>query len=109
MSVLYGCSSEENQNLALLYEGTIAGRSAHQASGVEARVFRQDAKDFELASQPFLALLTAQLKYRGANKDQAYEFVSHNPSGGKATTTIGEATWIMSSSDDSKVLTITPA
>jgi hypothetical protein len=107
--VLYLCSSEENENLTLLYEGKVAGRSAHQVSSVKVRVARRGAEDFEQHSQPFLGLLATQLKYRGANKDQAYEFVSHNPSGGKATTTIGEATWIMSSSEDSKVLTITPA
>jgi hypothetical protein len=107
--VLYLCSSEENENLTLLYEGEVAGRATGQVSSVEVTVSRRGAEGFEQHSQPFLSFLATQLKYRGVNEHQAYEFVNRNPSGGKATTTIGEATWIMSSSDDSKVLTITPA
>jgi hypothetical protein len=107
--VLYLCSGEDNQNLTLLYEGEIMGRATDQVSGVEARVFRRGTVDFEEHSQPFLSFLATQLKYRGANKNQAYEFVNHNLSSDKATTTIGEATWTMMSSDDSKELTIAPA
>jgi hypothetical protein len=107
--VLYNCSSEENQKLTLLYEGKITGRTTDQVSGVEARVFRRGTEDFEQASQPFLGLLATQLKYRGANKEQAYEFVNHNLSSVKATTTIGGAKWTIIASDDSKQLTITPA
>jgi hypothetical protein len=108
-NVLYFCSSEENHNLTLLYEGKITGRATDQVSCVEARVFRRGTEDFERASQPFLGMIATQLKYRGANKNQAYAFVNHNLSSGKATTTIGEATWTMTSSDESKELTITPA
>lgn len=108
-SVLYRCSGEENQNLTLLYEGKITGRTADQVSGVEVRVFRRGTEDFEQASQPFLGMIATQLKYRGSDKNQAYEFVNHNLSSGKATTTIGEATWTMTSSEDYKELTITPA
>jgi hypothetical protein len=107
--VLYNCSSEENQKLTLLYEGKITGRTTDQVSGVEARVLRRGTEDFEQASQPFLGLLATQLKYRGANKEQAYEFVNHNLSSVKATTTIGGAKWTIIASDDSKQLTITPA
>ena len=107
--VLYRCSGEENQNLILLYEGEIEGRTPAQVSGVEARVFRRGTEDFEQASQPFLGMIATQFKYRGADKNQAYEFVNHNLSSDKATTTIGEATWTMTNSDDSKELTITPS
>jgi hypothetical protein len=107
--VLYLCSSEENENLTLMYEGVVAGRATDKVSSVEARVSRQGAEDFEQHSQPFLSFLATQLKYRGANKNQAYEFVNHNLNRDKATTIIGEATWTMTSSDSSKELTITPA
>jgi hypothetical protein len=107
--VLYLCSSEENENLTLMYEGVVAGRATDKVSSVEARVSRQVAEDFEQHSQPFLSFLATQLKYRGANKNQAYEFVNHNLNRDKATTIIGEATWTMTSSDSSKELTITPA
>ena len=107
--VLYLCSSEENHDLTLLYEGRITGRATGQVSSVEARVSRRGIEDFEQASQPFLGLLATQLRYHGANKNQAYEFVNHNLSSGKATATIGEATWTMTSSENFKELTITPA
>jgi hypothetical protein len=105
--VLYVCSSEEDENL--LYEAKIAGRSIDQVSGVEASVFRRGTEDFELASQPFLGHLATQLEYRGANRRQAYEFINRNLSSGKATTTIGAAKWTITTSDESKVLTLTPA
>jgi hypothetical protein len=107
--VLYRCSGEENPHLTLLYEGEITGRTNDKVSGVNVRVFRRDAQDFEQASQPFLGMIATQLKYRGADKAQAYEFVNQNLSSDKATITIGEATWTMTNSDDSKALTITPA
>jgi hypothetical protein len=107
--VLYLCSSEENENLTLLYEGEVAGRATGQVSSVEVTVSRRGAEGFEQHSQPFLSFLATQLKYRGVNEHQAYEFVNRNPSGGKATTTIGKATWTITSSDDSKELKITPA
>jgi hypothetical protein len=108
--VLYLCGSEENQNLTLLYEGKIMGLNAtDQVSGVEAHVFRRGAVDFERHSQSFLSFLATQLKYRGANKERAYEFVNDNLSGNKTTITIGEATWTMTSSDSFKELTIRPA
>jgi len=109
MGVLYRCSGEENPDLTLLYEGEITGRTNDKVSGVDVRVFRRDAEDFEQASQPFLGMIATQLKYRGADKKQAYEFVNENLSSDKATTTIGEATWTMTSSDGSKELTIRPA
>lgn len=105
--VLYACSSEED--LALLYEAEVTGRSIEQVSGVEARVFREGTEDFELASRPFLGHLATQLEYLGANRKKAYEFVNHNLSTGKATTTIGAAKWTITTSKDSKVLTLTPA
>jgi hypothetical protein len=107
--VLYRCSGEENQNLILLYEGEITGRTPDQVSGVEARVFRRGTEDFEQASQPFLGMIATQFKYQGADKNEAYEFVNQNLSSDKATTTIGEATWTMTSSEGSKELTITPS
>jgi len=105
--VLYVCSSEEDENL--LYEAKIAGRSTDQVSGVEASVIRQSTEDFELASQPFLGHLATQLEYRGANRKQAYEFINRSLSSGKATATIGAAKWTITTSDDSKMLTLTPA
>jgi hypothetical protein len=105
--MLYACSSEED--LPLLYEGEIMGRAINQVSGVEARVFRRSSKDFDMASQPFLGLLATQLEYRGADSKRAYEFVNHNLSSRRATTTIGAARWTITTSDDSKVLAVTPA
>jgi hypothetical protein len=105
--VLYACTSEEDENL--LYKAKITGRSVDQVSGVEARVFNQGSEDFELASQPFLGHLATELEYRGANRKQAYEFVNRNLSNAKATTTIGAARWTITTSDDSKMLTLTPA
>ncbi len=107
--VLYRCSGEENPQLTLLYEGEITGRTNDKVSGVDVRVFRRNAKDFEQASQPFLGMIATQLKYRGADKNQAYEFVNQNLSSDKATTTIGQATWTMTNSDGSKELSIRPA
>ncbi len=106
---LYACSSEENHDLTLRYEGEISGRSAEQVSGIEASVFRHGTEDFDLGSQPFFGLLATQLDYRGADKKQAYEFVSRNLSGGTATITIGSARWTMETSEDSKVLKVAPA
>jgi hypothetical protein len=105
--VLYACSSEEDEKL--LYEAKVTGHSIDQVSGVEARVFDQGSGDLELASQPFLGLLATQLEYRGANRKRAYEFVNHNPSGGKATATIGAAKWTLMTSDKSRGLTVAPA
>jgi hypothetical protein len=108
--VFYLCSSEENQNLTLLYEGKIMGLNAtDHVSGVRVRVFRRGAVDFEQHSQHFLSFLATQLKYRGANKKRAYKFVNDNLSSDKTTITIGEATWTMTSSDSFKELTIRPA
>ena len=107
--ILYLCSSEENQNLALLYEGKITGLATDQVSGIKARVFRQGNVDFEQHSQHFLSFLATQVKYRGANKTQAYEFVNDNLSSDNTTITIGEATWTMASSDSFIELTIRPA
>jgi hypothetical protein len=107
--VIYTCSSEENHKLALLYEGEIMGRSVDQVSGVEARVVRQDAEDFELASSPFLAFLATQLDYRGADKKRAYEFVNRSLRSERATTTIGTARWVIETSNDSKMLKVSPA
>ena len=110
MYVLYLCSSEENENLTLLYEGEVIGHdAADRVSSVMVRVSRRGAEGFEQHSQPFFSFLATQLKYHGANEHQAYEFVNRNPSGGKATTTIGEATWTIESTDDTKKLRITPA
>ena len=69
--VLYSCSGEENPNLTLLYEGEITGRTTDQVSGVDVRVFRRGAEDFEQASQPFLGMIATQLKYRGADKNHS--------------------------------------
>lgn len=105
--VLYACSSEED--LALLYEAKITGHTTDRVSGVEARVFREGTEDFDLASQPFLGLLATQLEYRGANSKRAYKFINQNLSAGNATVTIGAAKWTITTSDDSKVLTVAPA
>jgi len=107
--VLYTCSSEENHDLTLLYEGKIMGRSTDRVSGVEARVFRRGTEDFELASQPFFGFLATQLEYRGADGKRAYEFVNHNLRRRNATTTIGKARWTIETSDDSKVLKVASA
>jgi hypothetical protein len=107
--VLYTCSSEENHDLSLLYEGEITGRSIDQVSGVEARVVRQGTENFELASPPFLAFIATQLEYRGADKKRAYEFVNRSLSSGRATTTIGTARWTIETSSDSRVLNVSPA
>jgi hypothetical protein len=107
--VLYACTSEENHNLTLLYEGKVTGRSTDRVSGVEARVFRRGTEDFELASQPFFGLLATQLEYRGADGERAYKFVNHNLASEKATATIGTARWTIETSDDSKALKVAPA
>ncbi len=105
--VLYACGSEEGEDL--LYEIEITGRSTDQVSGVEARVFNQGSEDFELASLPFLGLLAAELEYRGSNREQAYKFINRNLSSAEASARIGAARWTMTTSDDSGVLTLTPA
>jgi hypothetical protein len=105
--VLYACSGDENPDL--LYEARITGSDTDEVSSVEARVFWQGKGDFELASQPFFGLLSAQLKYRGSDSNEAFEFVNRNLSSTKAVTTIGSATWTITTSDDSKELTLTPA
>jgi hypothetical protein len=104
--VLYACSNEENHDLPLLFEGEITGRGIDQVSGVKIRVSNQGSENFKLASQPFLGLLSTQLEYRGANKEKAYEFVNRNLNRGKATETIGEAQWTITSSRDHKMLTV---
>jgi hypothetical protein len=107
--VLYRCSGEENPDLTLLYEGEITGRTNDKVNGVDVRVFRRDTEDFEQDAQPFLGMIATQLKYRGADKNEAYKFVNQNLSSDKATTTIGEARWTMTSSDSFKELTVRPA
>ena len=69
----------------------------------------QGSGDFELASQPFLGLLSTQLQYRGSDEDRAYEFVNRNLNSESASTTIGAARWTITPSDDSKTLAIAPA
>ena len=88
-AVLYACSGDENPDL--LYEARIMASDADEVSGVEARVFRQSTENFELASQPFFGLLSAQLRYRGANSSKAFGFVSRNLNSRKAVTAIGAA------------------
>ena len=105
--VLYDCSGDENPDL--LYEARIRGISADEVSGVEARVLWQGNGHFEQASRPFFGLLSAQLGYRGADSTEAFEFVNRNLSSKMATTTIGAARWTMTTTDDSKELTLTPA
>ena len=105
-AVLYACSGDENPDL--LYEARIMGSDADEVSGVEARVFRQGTGNFELASQPFFGLLSAQLRYRGANSSKAFGFVSRNLNSRKAVTTIGAARWTITTSGNSKELTLTP-
>jgi hypothetical protein len=105
--VLYSCSGDENPDL--LYEARIRGSSADEVSGIEARVVWRGTGHFEQASRPFFGLLSAQLHYRGSNSTRAFEFVNRNVSSRMATTTIGAAKWTMTTSDDSKELTLTPA
>lgn len=105
--VLYACGSDEDEDL--VYEARIIGSSTDEVSGVEARVFWQGTGDFEVASRPFFGLLSAQLRYRGANSKRAFEFVNRNLSSRQAAATIGAAKWTMTTSDDSKELTLTPA
>ena len=106
---LYACSSEENQSLKPLYEAEIEGGGIDRVSGVEARMFKRGAKDFESASRSFLSFLATQLEYRGANREKAYEFVNRSLGSGETTTTIGMARWMMETTDDSRVLRLTPA
>lgn len=109
IGTLYACTSEENPNLTLLYEGKIAGRSADRVSGVYARVFRRARGDFGVASQPFFGLLATQLKYSGADRETAYRFLNRNLNSTQATITIGAAKWTMTTSRDRKVLAVAPA
>lgn len=104
--VLYACDGHESPDL--LYEASIKGFRADEVSGIEARVFWRGTGHFEQASRPFFGLLGAQLHYRGASGPRAFEFVNHNLRSG-ATTTIGAAKWTMTTSDDSKQLTVMPA
>jgi hypothetical protein len=106
-SVLYACSSEEQSGLR--YEAEIAGTSVGQVSGVKVWVYRQGAKDFDVASWPFLGLLSTQLRYRQSDAGRAYEFVHRNLSSKKATSAIGAARWTIKASHDTKVLTVTCA
>jgi hypothetical protein len=107
--VLYACSSEDNHDLHLLYDGKVMGHGADLVSTVWARVAREEnSGGFGLASQPFFGLLSAQLEYRGADKKRAYEFVSRNLNSTRANTTIGAAEWTITTSRDSKTLLVTP-
>jgi len=108
-SVLYACTSEENPNLTLLYEGEVEGRAADRVSGVEARVHRRGGADFGVASQPFFGLLATHLEYSGADSERAYGFVNRNLNSEDAATVIGAAEWIMASSRNRKVLTVVAA
>ena len=103
--VLYACSGDENPNL--LHEARIRGTSVDAISGVEARVFWQGTGHFEQSSRSFFGYLSTQLRYRGADSARAFEFVNRNLSS-TATTTIGAARWTMTSSENSKELTLTP-
>jgi len=107
--VLYACTSEENPNLTLLYEGEVEGRAADRVSGVEARVHRRGGADFGVASQPFFGLLATHLEYSGADRERAYGFVNRNLNSEEAATVIGAAEWTMSNSHDRKVLTVVAA
>lgn len=106
--VLYACSSEDNHDLPLLYDGKVTGSDTDLVSTVWARVARESSGDFGLASQPFFGLLSTQLEYRGADKNEAYEFVSRNLDSTRANTTIGAAEWTITTSRNSKTLLITP-
>jgi hypothetical protein len=107
--ILYSCSSEENPNLTLLYEGEIKGSAADRVSGIEARVYRRGSANFGVASQPFLGLLATHLKYSGANREKAFGFVNRSLNSKKAAITIGAARWTMTSSRDRKALTVVAA
>jgi hypothetical protein len=106
--VLYACSSEEEDDVPLVYGGRITG-GGDLVSTVEARVIRKGSEDFDLASRPYFGLLGTQLEYRGANKKRAYGFVSRNLDSAKANTTIGAAEWTMTTSRDRKTLVVAPA
>jgi hypothetical protein len=59
--VLYACSSEDNHDMSLLYDGKITGSDVDLVSTVWARVAREEGSGgFGLASQPFFGLLSAQ-------------------------------------------------
>lgn len=105
--ILHACSGDENPDL--LYEASITGGGSYEVSGLEARVLWQGNGDGELASQPFFGLLSTQLRYRGANSNKAFAFVNRSLSSSKATTTIGAARWTITTADNSKRLTLTPA
>jgi hypothetical protein len=107
--VLYACSSEEEEDMPLLYGGRITGSGDDLVSTVEARVIRKGSGDFGLASRPYFGLLGTQLEYRGADKERAYKFVSRNLDSAKANTTIGAAEWTIMTSRDRKTLVVAPA
>ena len=107
--VLYACSSEEEEDMPLLYGGRITGSGDDLVSTVEARVIRKGSGDFGLASRPYFGLLGTQLEYRGADKERAYKFVSRNLDSAKANTTIGTAEWTIMTSRDRKTLVVAPA
>ena len=107
--VLYACTSEENPNMTLLYEGEVEGRGADRVSGVEARVHRRGGTNFGVAAQPFFGLLATHLEYSGADKERAYGFVNRNLNSEDAATVIGAAEWTMASSRNRKVLTVVAA
>jgi hypothetical protein len=110
--LLSTCTSEDNPDLQLLYEGEILGSGPRQpVEGVEARVsMTSDGGDLEMASKGFFGMLGAVLEYEGSNSDEAFTFVSENMSTtDEQSLVIGSAKWGLISTEESKTLEITPA
>lgn len=110
--LLSACTSADNPDLKLLYEGEIFGSGPQRpVEGVEAQVsMTGDGGDLEMASKGFFGMLGAVLEYEGSNSDEAFTFVSENMSATEEQSiVIGSAKWKLISTEESKTLEITPA
>ena len=106
------CTSADNPDLQLLYEGEIFGSGPRRpVEGVEARAsMTGDGGDLEMASKGFFGMLGAVLEYEGSNSDEAFTFLSENMSATEEQSiVIGSAKWRLIGIEESKTLEITPA
>jgi hypothetical protein len=107
--VLYTCTSTNNPDLLLLYEGELVGEDMDRVTHVEARLSEAgQGGDLPLSAESYFGYIAAVTDYRGGDSGAGQAFIEDSIGEVEASTTIGPVVWTLQGDADSRSLVLEP-